>query len=144
MKKAITTILSVLMLLSCLTVNVFAEDTEIQDSANLPASQTSSSEGSEEKQITQNADNTESMILVISGTDENNEPETITVPLTKRTVADGDDSGYEWYISPDLEMFSQGGYLNFCKHIANKEEVFSIEYTDNNGQIKTIESKCFY
>lgn len=137
MKKAITTILSVLMLISCLTVNVFAEDTEVQDSANLPAAQTSSGDGSGANQATQN---TESMNLVISGTDENNVPETITVPLTKRTVADGDDSSYVWYISPDSEMFSQGGYLNFCKHIANKEEVFSIEYTDNNGQIQIIES----
>ncbi|MDD6121835.1 MAG: hypothetical protein PUB48_03960, partial [Solobacterium sp.] len=31
MKKAITTILSVLMLLSCLTVNVFANETNIEN-----------------------------------------------------------------------------------------------------------------
>ena len=140
MKKAIAAILSVLMLISCLTVNVFAEGTEAQDSANPPAVQTISSGGSENNQATQNTENTESMNLVISGTDENNQPETITVPLTKRIADDGDNSGYEWYISPGLDMFSQGGYLDFCKHIANKGETFYLEYTPKNGQKQTVQS----
>ena len=135
MKKAITTILSVLMLISCLTVNVFATNSEGEDSGNLSATQTSSSETNEEYQATQYSENVESMNLVIPGSDDNN----TIVPLTKRAV-DENNSSYEWYISPTLEMFSHGNYLDFCKSVANKEQNFYLQYTPVNGETQTVQS----
>ena len=135
MKKAITTILSVLLLISCLTVNVFATNSEGEDSGNLSATQTSSSETNEEYQATQYSENVESMNLVIPGSDDNN----TIVPLTKRAV-DEHNSSYEWYISPDLEMFTQRNYLDFCKSVANKEQNFYLKYTPVNGETQTIQS----
>ena len=135
MKKAITTILSALLLISCLTVNVFATNSEGEDSGNLSATKTSSSETNEEYQATQYSENVESMNLVIPGSDDNN----TIVPLTKRAV-DEHNSSYEWYISPDLEMFTQRNYLDFCKSVANKEQNFYLKYTPVNGETQTIQS----
>ena len=135
MKKAITTILSALLLISCLTVNVFATNSEWEDSGNLSATKTSSSETNEEYQATQYSENVESMNLVIPGSDDNN----TIVPLTKRAV-DENNSSYEWYISPTLEMFSHGNYLDFCKSVANKEQNFYLQYTPANGETQTVQS----